>query len=161
MDFENVEGIRADGVTRVDGKTMLEHAGGRNKVKQFVDHFHESALADDLLGEMFRAGRPTHSAHLTSFLEEIMGGRKGYTDHHNGVKGLFDAHAGLGITEPQRVRFVELLMAAADAVGLPSDERFRAALRARVEQGSTFSAVLSREDASPLQPWPPVGSWDW
>ena len=90
-----------------------------------------------------------------------MGGRKGYTAHHNGVRGLFDAHANLGISEEQRMRFVELMMASADAAGLPDDERFRSAFRARVEQGSKFSKVLSQTDAQPLSPWPAVGTWDW
>ncbi|MCO1593977.1 hypothetical protein M8C17_02255 [Micromonospora sp. RHAY321] len=161
MDFDGVEGLRAEGVTRVDGRTMLEHAGGRQRIKEFVECFHQAALDDDLLGEMFYRGKPAHTAHLAAFFEEIMGGRQGYTAHHDGVAGLFQAHAGLRITEEQRARFVEVMMAAAVQAGLPSDERFRSALRARIEQGSRFSTVLSQDGASPLSPWPPVGTWDW
>jgi hemoglobin len=152
-----VEGLRAAGVTRVNGRTMLEHLGGRERLREFVRTFHAAALADDLLA----AGRPGHAEHLTAFLEEIMGGRRGYTDHHDGVRGLFDAHANLRITEEQRHRFVELMMAAADTAGLPGDERFRTALRARLEQGSRFSQTLSQTGAEPPTPWPPVGTWDW
>lgn len=158
---ESIEGLRAEGVTRVGGQTMLEHIGGRERLKQFVAHFHAATLADDLLGELFYQGKPTHAAHLTAFLEEIMGGRKGYTQRHGGVAGLFDAHADLSITEEQRKRFVQLMIAAADAVDLPDDERFRTALRNRVEQGSTFSKALSQPGAQGLSPWPPVGTWDW
>ncbi|MQA94865.1 MAG: hypothetical protein GEV11_09515 [Streptosporangiales bacterium] len=156
-----VEGLRASGVTRVGGRTMLEHIGGREWLKEFVRLFHAAALADDLLGEMFAAGRPGHAEHLAAFLEEIMGGRQGYTEHHDGVRGLFRAHANLRITEEQRTRFVTLMLAAADEAGLPSDERFRSALRARVEQGSMFSRNLSQPGAEPPSPWPPVGTWDW
>jgi hemoglobin len=155
------DGLRSTGVTRVDGKTMLQHIGGRRRLRSLVDQFHAAVLADDLLGAMFSAGKPTHAAHLTSFLEEIMGGRQGYTAHHDGVRGLFAAHAGLGLTEDQRIRFVELFMAAADAARLPADKRFRAALRGRVEQGSRFSTALSQPGAQPPCPWPPVGTWDW
>ncbi|HEY2577791.1 MAG TPA: group II truncated hemoglobin [Streptosporangiaceae bacterium] len=161
MDTGNIEGLRPEGTTRVNGKTMLEHIGGRTRLKDLVGHFHASALADDLLGEMFRRGKPAHAAHLTAFLEEIMGGGKRYSVHHNGVRGLFEAHANLGITEEQRQRFVQLMMASADAAGLPGDERFRRALRARVEQGSMFSMTLSQPGAGPPVPWPPVGTWDW
>nr|ASV46801.1 globin [uncultured bacterium]ASV47012.1 globin [uncultured bacterium] len=144
-----------------DGVTMLEHLGGRAKLKEFVDYFHHSVLADDLLGEMFAKGKPTHAAHLLAFFEEVMGGRKGYTEHYNGVEGLFDAHEGLAITDEQRRRFVALMLAAADAVGLPNDERFRSALAARIEAGSMFSMILSQPGAARLWPWPPVGTYEW
>jgi hemoglobin len=146
---------------RVNGKTMLEHLGGRARLKEFVHHFHESVLRDDLLRDMFTTGKPTHAAHLAAFFEEVMGGRQGYTEHHNGVEGLFDAHANLSITNEQRQRFVDLMLAAANAVGLPDDERFRAALKTRVEAGSMFSMTLSQPGAERLNPWPPVGVFDW
>jgi hemoglobin len=157
----DVHGVRTEGVTRVGGHTMLEHVGGLGRLKELVRHFHAAVLADDLLSALFHRGKSTHAAHLTAFLEEIMGGRTGYTERCDGVRGLFRAHAGLEITEAQRIRFVELMMACADAVGLPADERFRSAFRARVEQGSTFSMMLSQRGAEPPSPWPPVGTWDW
>lgn len=144
-----------------NGKTMLEHIGGRERLKAFVDHFHHSVLADDLLGALFARGKPTHSAHLLAFFEEVMGGRQVYTQRHNGVEGLFDAHANLSITDAQRRRFVALMLEAADAVGLPDDERFRSAFARRIEAGSMFSMTLSQPGAERLWPWPPVGTYDW
>lgn len=141
--------------------TMLEHLGGRERLKEFVERFHHNVLSDDLLGEMFGKARPTHSAHLTSFLEEVMGGRQGYTRRHNGVEGLFDAHENLCIREEQRARFVELFMQSADEVQLPSDDRFRDGLRDRVEAGSGFSKILSQPGAQRYDPWPPVGVYAW
>jgi truncated hemoglobin YjbI len=67
----------------------------------------------------------------------------------------------LAITEAQRRRFVSLMMEAADAVGLPNDERFRSALVARIEAGSMASMTLSQPGAKRLTPWPPVGTYDW
>jgi hemoglobin len=141
--------------------TMLEHLGGKPKLKEFIEHFHHSALEDDLLGEMFARSRPTHTAHLISFFEEVMGGRQGYTEHHSGVEGLFDAHADLAITSDQRKRFVDLMLASADAVGLPADDRFRSALAARIESGSMFSMTLSQPGTPRWNPWPPVGTYEW
>ncbi|HRC56710.1 MAG TPA: hypothetical protein PKU97_12345 [Kofleriaceae bacterium] len=140
---------------------MLEHIGGRERLKAFVAHFHHSLHEDDLLGEMFRNAKPTHSPHLVAFFEEVMGGRQIYTKKHNGVEGLFDAHANLGISEAQRRRFVDLMLKAADEVGLPNDERFRTAFAKRVEAGSMFSMTLSQEGAERLWPWPPVGTYEW
>lgn len=143
------------------GVTMLEHLGGRERLREFVEHFHHAALADDLLGPMFARGASAHAAHLLAFFEEVMGGRKGYTERHRGVEGLFDAHAGLAITDEQRRRFVALMLEAADAAALPRDERFRSALAARIEAGSMFSMTLSQPGAERLWPWPPVGTYEW
>lgn len=161
MDDEAVVGLRTDGTTLVGGKTMLEHLGGPDAVARLVAHYHRAVLADDLLGEMFARGKPSHAAHLAAFLEEVMGGRKRYTERHRGVEGLFDAHAGLLISDEQRRRFVTLLLSSVDALGLANDPRLRSALAARIEQGSMFSMTLSQPGAQRLDPWPPVGTWDW
>jgi hemoglobin len=145
----------------VTGVTMLEHLGGRERLEEFVSHFHHAVMADELLHELFAKGKPTHAAHLAAFFEEVMGGRKVYTQRHDGVEGLFDAHANLAITDEQRRRFVVLMLEAADAVGLPDDERFRSALARRIEAGSMFSMTLSQPGAARLWPWPPVGTYDW
>lgn len=142
-------------------QTMLEHLGGLDKLRELIDHFHHAVLADDLLGEMFANGKRAHAAHLLVFLEEVMGGRPRYTALHKGVEGLFDAHANLCISEPQRRRFVALMMASADAVGLPEDERFRSALHRRIDDGSRFSMMFSQPGVQPLSPWPEVGTYEW
>ncbi len=156
-----ITGLRSEGVTRVDGRTMLEHVGGAAKVRELAEIFHARVLEDDLLHDLFARGSRHHAAHLAHFLEEIMGGRRLYTDLHDGVRGLFEAHRGLAITEEQRQRFVEILVSTLDFVEFPDDERFREGFAARVEQGSHFSKNLSQSDVKPLNPWPPVGTWDW
>lgn len=140
---------------------MLEHIGGRERLKALVEHFHGEVMKDDLLGEMFRKAKPTHSAHLFAFLEEVMGGKMTYTNRHNGVEGLFDAHENLSITDDQRRRFVSLMIESLDAVGMPEDERFRSAFAKRINDGSMFSMTLSQPGAARLWPWPPVGTYDW
>ncbi|MFE3544343.1 hypothetical protein ACFXK0_15375 [Nocardia sp. NPDC059177] len=156
-----VTGLRSVGITRVDGKTMLEHAGGPVKIRELSELFHTAVLEDDLLHDMFARGSRHHAVHLAHFLEEIMGGRQRYTDLHDGVAGLFEAHRDLRITEDQRRRFVEIMISVLDIVDFPRDSRLRAGFSARLEQGSHFSKNLSQVGAEPLDPWPPVGTWDW
>ena len=157
-----VSGLRAEGVTRVDGKTMLEHVGGVGKVRELAELFHAQVLEDELLHDLFvKSGSHTHAAHLTHFLEEIMGGRMMYTNLHDGVRGLFEAHRGLSISEEQRARFVQIMVATLDLVEMPDDSRFREGFSARVEQGSHFSKNLSQPGTEPFPSWPPVGTWDW
>ncbi|MFI9407009.1 hypothetical protein [Nocardia sp. NPDC052316] len=154
-------GLRSVGVTRVHGRTMLEHIGGPAKVRELAELFHAAVLDDDLLHDMFARGSRNHALHLSHFLEEIMGGRRLYTDLHDGVRGLFEAHKNLHITEDQRRRFIEILLSLLDLTDFPGDDRFRTGFSARVEQGSHFSKNLSQPGAEPLDPWPPVGTWDW
>ncbi|GAA1679094.1 hypothetical protein GCM10009733_089920 [Nonomuraea maheshkhaliensis] len=75
---------------------------------------------------------------------------------------LIRAHRGLRITEEQRLRFVELYMAAADRAGLPDDEPFRAALRSHVEFGTEVAKQNSHaETDDQLHPLREVPLWDW
>jgi hemoglobin len=79
-----------------------------------------------------------------------------------GFAHLIDVHRNLHITEPQRTRFVELYLAAADAAGLPADAAFREALRSHVEFGSHVAMQNSnaRTDDE-LHPLREVPHWDW
>ena len=59
-------------------------------------------------------------------------------------------------------RFVELYMAAADAVGLPDDAAFRAALSSHVEFGSQVAMQNSRARTDgELHPLREVPRWQW
>jgi hemoglobin len=75
---------------------------------------------------------------------------------------LIDAHRGLKIAEPQRQRFVELYLRAADLAGLPDDEAFREALRSHVEFGSHVAMQNSHaETDDQLHPLREVPMWSW
>ena len=72
------------------------------------------------------------------------------------------AHRGLKIAEPQRARFVELYLAAADAAGLAGDPAFREALRSHVEFGSHVAMQNSHaETDDELRPLREVPRWKW
>jgi hemoglobin len=73
-----------------------------------------------------------------------------------------DVHRHLEITEEQRQRFVELYLAALDAVAMPDDKPFRDAVRAHVEFGSRVAmqnSNASTEDE--LHPLREVPIWTW
>lgn len=143
-------------------ESLFEHAGGEAGLRRLHEHFYASVLRDPLLQPLFGAGKPEHVARLTAFTAESFGGPDEFSEHMGGFAGLIAAHRGLHITEPQRERFVALYLAAADAVGLPADERFRSALREHVEFGSHVAMQNSnaRTDAE-LHPLREVPHWDW
>src|SRR5882724_3013506 len=143
-------------------ETLYEHAGGHDVMRRFVDHFYGTVLRDPLLHPLFGDGQPEHVDQLTAFDSETFGGPDDFTRTMGGFSHLIDVHRGLHITEEQRQRFVDLYLAAADAVGLPDDVPFRDALRSHVEFGSRVAMQNSnaRTDDE-LHPLREVPRWTW
>jgi hemoglobin len=143
-------------------ESIYEHAGGHDALRRFIDIFYSSVLADPLLQPLFGAGRPEHVDQLTAFDAESFGGPDDFSRSLGGFAHLIAVHRGLKIAEPQRQRFVELYLAAADAAGLPDDDRFREALRSHVEFGSRVAMQNSHaESDDELHPLREVPHWDW
>lgn len=143
-------------------ETLYEHAGGHEGLRRFIDLFYAGLLTDPLLQPLFGEGSPTHVDRLTAFTAETFGGPDAFTREMGGFAHLIDVHRHLKITEEQRLRFVELYMAAADAAGLPADAPFRQALREHVEFGTEVAARNSHaETDDELHPLREVPHWDW
>ncbi|HEY0470180.1 MAG TPA: group II truncated hemoglobin [Kribbella sp.] len=143
------------------GKSLYEHAGGWGALRRFVDIFYTDVLADPVLQPLFGSGRPEHVDHLTAFDAESFGGPDDFS-RTIGFAHLIDAHRGLAIAEPQRLRFVELYLAAADKAGLPADPAFRTALREHVEFGSKVAVQNSHaKTEADLHPLREVPHWNW
>ncbi|MHA6621361.1 globin family protein [Pseudonocardia sp. DLS-67] len=69
---------------------------------------------------------------------------------------------GLKIAEEQRLRFVELYMAALDAAGMSTDPAFREAVREHVEFGSRVAMQNSHASTDDeLHPLREVPRWTW
>jgi hemoglobin len=142
-------------------ESIYDHAGGTASLRHFVDIFYASVLRDPVLTPLFGAGKPEHVDHLTMFEAESFGGPGNFTAQL-GFRHLIDVHRGLRITEPQRQRFVELYLAAADAAGLPADAPFREALRSHVEFGSRVAMQNSHAQSDEqLHPLREVPKWTW
>jgi len=142
-------------------KTLFEHAGGIDGLHRLEDHFYSSVLADPLLGPRFGAGRPDHVRRLTWFTAESFGGPDRFS-RELGFQHLIDVHRGLKITESQRQRFIELYLAALDAVGMPDDQPFRDAFRAHLEFGTQVAMQNSNAATDDeLHPLRVVPMWTW
>jgi hemoglobin len=146
----------------VDEPTMFEYAGGSEAWQRLAAAQYRRCLEDPVLTPVFgTVPRPGHVEHLAAWLAEVFGGPDEYTQRLGGHAGLLGHHANLGITEPQRVRFVEVCLAAADEAGLPADDRFRGRLREYLEWGTRIAVAVSQPgaDTSSDQPTPRWG-WD-
>jgi hemoglobin len=141
--------------------TLYEHAGGEEALHRLEEVFYASVLADPLLQPLFGDGQPQHVEHLTMFTAESFGGPDRFT-RELGFAHLIAVHRGLHITEQQRLRFVELYMAAMDEAGMPGDEPFRRAVREHVDFGSRVALQNSNaETEAGLHPLREVPRWTW
>ncbi|HEY6622266.1 MAG TPA: group II truncated hemoglobin [Acidimicrobiales bacterium] len=141
--------------------SLYEHAGGYEALHHLEDVFYSSVLTDPLLQPLFGAGKPQHVDHLTAFTSESFGGPDRFT-RELGFEHLIAVHRGLGITEEQRVRFVQLYMAALDEVGMPDDAPYREAVRAHLEFGSRVAMQNSNAtNDDELHPLREVPRWTW
>ena len=140
--------------------SLFEWAGGADALERLTTAFYREVLRDDLLEPLFRQMDPGHPAHVAAWLGEVFGGPATYTEERGGYPHMVRQHLGRAITEPQRRRWVNLLMDAADEVGLPSDPEFRAAFASYVEWGTRLAVTNSQPDAEPpLEA--PVPRWGW
>ena len=141
--------------------SLFEHAGGEEALHRLEQVFYDSVLADPLLQRLFGAGQSDHVDHLTAFTAESFGGPARFS-RELGFAHLISVHRGLGISEEQRVRFVERYMAALDAADMPSDPAFREAVREHVEFGSEVAMQNSNAaNDDELHPLREVPHWTW
>jgi hemoglobin len=141
--------------------TMYEFAGGAEAWHKVAAAQYGRCITDPVLSAVFGTdGRPEHVEHLAAWLSEVFGGPTVYTDELGGHGSLLRHHANLGITEPQRRRFVEVFLEAADEVGLPKDERFRRRLTEYLDWGSQIAVEISQPGAD-VSSTDPVPQWGW
>lgn len=141
--------------------TLYEAVGGADALRRLSETFYEGVLADPLLAPVFADFTPTHVEHVAVWLAEVFSGPADFTAEHGGHQALLRAHLGLGITEEQRLRWMEL-MAAAVEKELPDD----ALLRRRVLEYFDWGTRIAK-DVSASAPGTDLGEpgptprWGW
>ncbi|MFC4122463.1 group II truncated hemoglobin [Nonomuraea zeae] len=140
--------------------TLYEWAGGSEALDRLTETFYRSVVKDDLIGPLFAHMDPGHPRHVAMWLSEVFGGPDRYTKERGGYPAMLRHHLGKAITEPQRRRWVSLLMDAADEVGLPDDPEFRAAFAGYIEWGTRLARQNSQPGAEPPAQ-APVPHWGW
>ena len=141
--------------------SLFEFAGGYAALRKLEEIFYASVLADPLLQPLFGQGKPEHVDHIAAFTAESFGGPDRFSKQL-GFAHLIEAHRRLKIGEEQRLRFVELYMAALDTAGMPADPAFRQAVREHVEFGSRVAMQNSNATSdAELHPLRQVPRWTW
>ncbi|WAZ23760.1 antibiotic biosynthesis monooxygenase [Streptomyces cinnabarinus] len=161
----NIEEMRHYRQTGVRGTgaavpTLYTWAGGAEAFSRLTTAFYDRALKDELLAPLFEGLPAEHAEHVALWFGEVFGGPAVYSGTQGGHNHMVAKHMGLGITETQRRRWVNLMQDAADEVGLPTDAEFRSAFLAYVEWGTRLAVYFSGPDAqAPAEQ--PVPRWNW
>jgi hemoglobin len=140
--------------------SLYEWAGGAEVLEGLTKRFYELVLKDDVVGPLFAHMDADHPKYVAMWLSEVFGGPDRYTRERGGYPAMLSHHLGKGITEAQRRRWVNLLMDAAEEVGLAGDPEFRAAFFGYIEWGTQIARQNSQPGATPPEQ-APVPRWGW
>ena len=146
--------------TKGEPPTLYDWAGGLEALERLTEAFYREVVKDPLLEPLFGHMDPSHPRYVAIWLAEVFGGPASYTEERGGYAHMLGQHLGKAITEPQRRRWISLLMDAADEVGLPDDPEFRAAFAGYVEWGTRLALANSQPGAEPPTV-APVPKWGW
>jgi hemoglobin len=150
-------------LTPVSQKTvpsLYEWMGGEEAVRRLFRLFYSRAPGDPVIGPLFASMSPDHVEHVAAFVAEVFGGPATYSERYGGHPNMIRRHVGRALTEPQRARWIQLLLACADELGVPSDPEFRSALVGYLEWGSRL-AVINSQPGAEVGGEAPMPAWGW
>jgi truncated hemoglobin YjbI/quinol monooxygenase YgiN len=140
--------------------SLYTWAGGTEAFISLCDAFYRLVLKDELLAPMFATMDAEHVRNVALWLAEVFGGPPAYSERRGGYPAMVERHTGRSITEPQRRRWFNLMMDAADEVGLPQDPEFRAAFASYIEWGTRLALHNSQPGADVVR-GAPMPKWGW
>jgi hemoglobin len=140
--------------------SLYEWLGGIEALNRLTVRFYENVKADVLLAPVFEHMSAEHPAHVAAFLAEVLGGPAAYSEHHGGHPQMIRQHLNRHLDQEKRRRWVTLLLATADELGLPDDPEFRSALVGYLEWGSRLAVINSQPGATVTED-APMPKWGW
>jgi CDGSH-type Zn-finger protein/truncated hemoglobin YjbI len=141
--------------------TIFDWAGGLPALTRMTRIFYEKYVPEDpLLAPLFANMSSDHPERVAKWLGEVFCGPRRYSEQYGGYPRMVSQHIGKGLTEEKRARWVQLILRAAQAAGLPADPEFRSAFSSYIEWGSRLALENSQPGAKPPQHMP-MPHWDW
>lgn len=142
-------------------EALYRAIGGVDVLRRLSNTFYDKVLADPLLAPVFADFTPAHVEHVAVWLAEIFDGPADFTGRLGGHQSLLRSHLGLSITEPQRLRWMELMTAAVDEE-LPDDELLRRRVLEYFDWGTRIARDVSASPAgADLGDPGPTPRWGW
>jgi CDGSH-type Zn-finger protein/truncated hemoglobin YjbI len=141
--------------------TLFQWCGGLPALTRMTRLFYEKHVPEDpLLAPLFANMSPDHPERVATWLGEVFGGPKLYSETYGGYKRMISQHLGKALSEDQRARWVELITLSAKEARLPADPEFQAAFRSYIEWGSRIAFENSQPGAKPPSDMP-MPRWSW
>jgi hemoglobin len=140
--------------------TLYDWLGGGEALNRLTSRFYEHVRRDPLLAPVFAHMGSEHPAYVANFLGEVLGGPSRYSESRGGHPHMVRAHLDRHLTQEMRRRWVALLLATADELGMPDDPEFRSALVGYLEWGSRLAVINSRPGAQ-VDPGAEMPRWGW
>lgn len=140
--------------------TLYEWLGGMPALEKLTATFYARVPEDALLAPVFARMSAEHPRHVAEFLAEVLGGPRAYSELRGGHPNMIRHHLSRALTQPQRRRWIELLLACGDEIGLPDDPEFRSALVAYLEWGTRLAVLNSQPGAVAVED-APMPRWGW
>ena len=129
-------------------------------LERLTTRFYEQVAADPLLQPVFAKMSGHHPQFVAEFVAEVLGGPTTYSETRGGHPHMAQRHFDRHLTQEQRRRWMQLLLATADEVGVPDDPEFRSAFVAYLEWGSRL-AVINSQPGATADPSAPMPKWGW
>jgi hemoglobin len=149
-------------VDRAKTPTLYEWVGGIERIEGLFHQFYEKVQLDAVLGPVF-SGMPSHHfSTVAHFVSEVLGGPSLYSgDGKHSHSTMVAKHLNRHLTEPQRRRWVSLLLDTAEELKLPDDPEFRSALVGYLEWGTRIAVINSQGSDNPIDSKAPMPAWGW
>jgi hemoglobin len=155
---QTTQGEQAAQPTHSD--SFYQAVGGADALRRLIDTFYEQVLADPLLAPVFVHFTQAHIDHVVVWLSEVFGGPAEYSARLGGHHALLSQHLRLRITEEQRARWAELMIATA-AKELPAEPLLQQRFAEYIEWGTRIAKSVSNQESSDLGEPGPVPHWGW
>jgi hemoglobin len=124
--------------------SLCDDVGGLDGLRRLSTAFYQQVLTDELLAPVFANFTPEHAEHVAVWLAEVFGGPDTYTTQLGGHQALLRSHAGIGIRDEHRQRWLRLMAAAIDEV-LPGRPGLAASLMSYFEWGTAIAQDVSQD----------------
>lgn len=102
-------------------ENLYELVGGAEGMQRLAAIFYRYVFDDPLMLPLFRDLNEDHVGRMALWLGEFFGGPVEHTKQRGGFRTLVAVHEDLNITEAQRDRWINYMMAACEEAGMPEE----------------------------------------
>lgn len=139
--------------------TLYHRLGQMPFFEHMADLFMDKALADPLLGILFRHAGPDHSRRFAHYLAQVLGGPSLYTVQDKGSEHhVLSRHIGRELNDEHKRRWLDLLLQSAREAGMPQDPEVTGSFTEYLHAAAEHITAYSRSaavvvDRRSILPW--------